>query len=120
MILFTCELFLDRINKINNFNSQATAVVTDPNRPQSTKPTTMELGTTPPKHSSNGLSAPPPQFRALSTSNSFDSKSSIPNFCHRFQMSAEASKLFHTLQQSPLPLATEQVRHNFFFSLKIY
>ncbi|XP_031635678.1 serine/threonine-protein kinase par-1 isoform X2 [Contarinia nasturtii] len=92
---------------------QATAVVTDPIRAQSTKPTTMELGTTPPKHPSNGLSAqppPPPQFRALSTSNSFDSKSSIPNFCHRFQMSAEASKLFYTLQQSPLPIGTEQVQ----------
>lgn len=68
----------------------------------------MELSSTPPKHSTNGLSAiPPPQFRALSTSNSFDSKSSIPNFCNRFQMSAEATKLFNTLQQSPLPLGGE-------------
>lgn len=71
----------------------------------------MELGTTPPKHSAtNGLSSfpqpppPQPQMRTLSTSNSFDSKSSIPNFCNRFQMSAEATKLFQTLQQSPLPL----------------
>lgn len=78
----------------------------------------MELGTTPPKHpTSNGLSTlpppqssqqqqqpPPPQMHTLSNSNSFDSKSSIPNFCQRFQMSAEATKLFQTLQQSPLPL----------------
>lgn len=68
----------------------------------------MELGTTPPKHpTSNGLSTLPPQqpqMRTISTSNSFDSKSSIPNFSQRFQMSAEATKLFQTLQQSPLPL----------------
>lgn len=43
-------------------------------------------------------------MRTISTSNSFDSKSSIPNFGNRFQMSAEATKLFQTLQQSPLPL----------------
>ncbi|XP_055302048.1 serine/threonine-protein kinase SIK1 isoform X4 [Sitodiplosis mosellana] len=86
---------------------QATAVA-DPNRTQTIKPANMELSSTPPKHPSNGLSAlPPNQFRALSTSTSFDSKSSIPNFCSRFQMSAEASKLFHTLQQSPLPLNSE-------------
>lgn len=65
----------------------------------------MELGSTPPKHSTPAI--PPPQLRALSTSNSFDSKSSIPNFCNRFQMSAEATKLFNTLQQSPLPLNAE-------------
>lgn len=86
----------------------------DPNRTQTTKPTTMELSSTPPKHPLNGLSAlPPTQFRALSTSTSFDSKSSIPNFCTRFQMSAEASKLFHTLQQSPLPLNSEVSHYNF-------
>lgn len=87
---------------------QATAVA-DPNRVQSSKPTNMELGTTPPKHSTtNGLSTlppqPPQQMRTISTSNSFDSKSNIPSFCHRYQMSAEATKLFQTLQQSPLPL----------------
>lgn len=68
----------------------------------------MELGTTPPKHPTNGVTTiPPPQMRALSTSNSFDSKSSIPNFCNRFQMSVEATKLFQTLQQSPLPVGQE-------------
>lgn len=89
----------------------------DPTRSQTTKPTNMELGTTPPKHSTNGLSAlPPPQMRVLSTSNSFDSKSSIPNFGPRFQMSAEATKLFQTLQQSPLPINAE-VRHFIFNDL---
>lgn len=80
----------------------------------------MELGTTPPKHqTSNGLATLPPptpqqtQMRTLSTSNSFDSKSSIPNFCHRFQMSAEATKLFQTLQQSPLPLEVRYFFHKF-------
>lgn len=74
----------------------------------------MELGTTPPKHA-NGLSTLPPQqpqMRTISSSNSFDSKSSIPNFGHRFQMSAEATKLFQTLQQSPLPL---EVRFSYHF-----
>lgn len=96
------------------FFSQATAVA-DPNRTQTTKPTNMEVGTTPPppppptqpqKHPTNGVTTlPPPQMRVLTTSNSFDSKSSIPNFCQRFQMSAEATKLFQTLQQSPLPIS---------------
>lgn len=98
---------------------QATAVA-DPNRAaQSTKPTNMELSSTPPKHSSNGMSSlPPGQFRALSTSNSFDSKSNIANFNSRFQMSAEATKLFNTLQQSPLPVNSE-VRLYFHYSIEM-
>ena len=58
--------------------------------------------------------------RCLTSSNSFDSKSSLP--VHHgggggsaaaaaagFYMSAEASKLFYTLQQSPLPLVAADV-----------
>ncbi|KAG5682439.1 hypothetical protein PVAND_011791 [Polypedilum vanderplanki] len=41
--------------------------------------------------------------RVLTSSNSFDSKSQIPSFSS-YHMSAEAAKLFATLQQSPLPL----------------
>lgn len=67
----------------------------------------MELGTTPPTHNSIIPStSPSAQLRVLTTSNSFDSKSNIPNY-GRFQMSAEATKLFNTLQQSPLPIAAE-------------
>lgn len=108
----TIDLEKDLYSFTFSFFFQATAVA-DPNRTQTTKPSNMELSSTPPKHPSNGLSAHPPnQFRALSTSNSFDSKSSIPNFSSRFQMSAEASKLFHTLQQSPLPINNSEVTIN--------
>lgn len=94
-------------------NSYQATAVADPSRAQSTKPTNMELSSTPPKHPSNGMSTlPSGQFRALSTSNSFDSKSNIPNFNGRYQMSAEATKLFNTLQQSPLPVNSE-VKHTF-------
>lgn len=85
---------------------QATAVA-DPCRIQSTQPTAMELSSTPPKHTPIMPStSPSAQLRVLTTSNSFDSKSNIPNFA-RFQMSAEATKLFNTLQQSPLPINPE-------------
>lgn len=68
----------------------------------------MELSSTPPKPNIITSTATSPQnFRVLSTSSSFDSKSNIPNFCNRFQMSAEATKLFNTLQQSPLPINSE-------------
>lgn len=40
--------------------------------------------------------------KTLTSSTSFDSKSNIPNFS-AYQMSAEAARLFQTLQQSPLP-----------------
>lgn len=44
------------------------------------------------------------QSRSLTLSNCFDLKSNLSNdFPMGFQMSAEATKLFYTLQQSPLP-----------------
>lgn len=46
--------------------------------------------------------------RILTSSNSFDSKSNITNFSP-FHMSAEAARLFQTLQQSPLPLLQADV-----------
>lgn len=48
---------------------------------------------------------PPPSHRVLTSSNSFDSKSNLPQYgASGFQMSLEATRLFNTLQQSPLPL----------------
>lgn len=87
---------------------KATAVA-DPGRVQSNPSTAMELGTTPPQQQHMIVPPPPvpPPLRVLTTSNSFDSKSNIPNFSGRFYMSAEATKLFNTLQQSPLPINTE-------------
>lgn len=53
--------------------------------------------------------APPkPMQRVLTSSNSFDAKSNAPNFAP-FNMSAEAARLFQTLQQSPLPLPQNDV-----------
>lgn len=85
---------------------KATAVA-DPGRVQSNPSTAMELGTTPPQQQHMIVPPPPPPLRVLTTSNSFDSKSNIPNFSGRFYMSAEATKLFNTLQQSPLPINSE-------------
>lgn len=51
----------------------------------------------------------PPSQRILTTSNSFDSKSNLPNYATNYQMSTEASRLFNTLQQSPLPLTSNEV-----------
>uniref|UniRef100_A0A1B0BCU1 non-specific serine/threonine protein kinase n=1 Tax=Glossina palpalis gambiensis TaxID=67801 RepID=A0A1B0BCU1_9MUSC len=47
-------------------------------------------------------------YKTLSSSTSFDSSSSMlgQNLTFRFKMSAEATKLFQTLQESPLPLET--------------
>lgn len=80
---------------------QATAVA-DPNR---TPNTPMELSSTPPTQNISPLAAP--SYRVLTTSNSFDSKSNAPNVAGRFFMSPEATKLFNTLQQSPLPINSE-------------
>lgn len=82
---------------------QATAVAATPAN-------AMEIGT-PPKNVTS-VQAPPPQFRVLTSSNSFDSKSNLPSFAARFHMSAEATKLFNTLQQSPLPPGSEvRIQH---------
>jgi hypothetical protein len=48
-----------------------------------------------------------PTQRVLTSSTSFDSKAQIPVFS--YQMSAEAAKLFATLQQSPLPIPQTDV-----------
>lgn len=50
-------------------------------------------------------------MRVITSSNSFDLKSNPAALANRFQMSAEAAKLFETLQESPLPLpdANEEV-----------
>lgn len=47
------------------------------------------------------------QYRVLPTSSSFDSRSNSANPTGRFHMSPEATKLFNTLQQSPLPINSE-------------
>lgn len=82
---------------------QATAI-SDPSRHviSSTSVNPMEIGSSPPTN----------QPRILTSSNSFDSKSNLPNNFppNSFQMSAEASKLFYTLQQSPLPLVSNDVQ----------
>jgi serine/threonine-protein kinase SIK2 len=63
-------------------------------------------------HDTSPQAYPAGQFhtpqRILTSSNSFDSKSNIPNFSP-FHMSAEAARLFQTLQQSPLPLPQTDV-----------
>ncbi|XP_055910115.1 serine/threonine-protein kinase SIK2 isoform X2 [Eupeodes corollae] len=60
------------------------------------------------------------QSRSLTLSNSFDSKSNLSNnFPMGFQMSAEATKLFYTLQQSPLP-EPRQGESSRFLSPQIY
>lgn len=70
-----------------------------------------ELSPTPPKQSHmSALVTSPSNGRAITSSNSFDSKSSIGNFCGRYHMSAEAAKLFSTLQESPLPPCPEVCR----------
>lgn len=50
--------------------------------------------------------------RQLSASSSFDLKPNVTNFCP-FNMSAEAARLFQTLQQSPLPVAQPDVINTF-------
>lgn len=57
----------------------------------------------------HAISAMP--MRVLTSSNSFDLKSNPAALC-RFHMSAEAAKLFETLQESPLPLPNEQALVN--------
>ncbi|XP_055840590.1 serine/threonine-protein kinase SIK2 isoform X2 [Episyrphus balteatus] len=75
---------------------QATAI-SDPSRHFST----LEPGR---QSSSSSVVGSTGQSRSLTLSNSFDSKSNLSNnFPMGFQMSAEATKLFYTLQQSPLP-----------------
>lgn len=53
-----------------------------------------------------------PQRSVLSASSSFDLKPNGTNFCP-FNMSAEAARLFQTLQQSPLPVAQPDVINTF-------
>ncbi|XP_037915898.1 serine/threonine-protein kinase SIK2-like isoform X2 [Hermetia illucens] len=81
---------------------QATAI-SDPKRHITNSVNPMEISSTPPSNH-------PP--RILTSSNSFDSKSNLPNNYSpsNFQMSVEASKLLYTLQQSPLPLVTADGR----------
>lgn len=62
-----------------------------------------------PSHSPQGGSFNNNQ-RILTSSNSFDSKAPSPNF-PTYHMSAEAAKLFATLQQSPLPLQTDVINY---------
>jgi hypothetical protein len=73
-----------------------------------TSPNTQQHPTLPPTTPS----------RILTSSNSFDSKSNLPNYAGQsggggcgppFHMSVEASRLFQTLQQSPLPLPSNDV-----------
>jgi hypothetical protein len=102
---------------VKNFNtnqSQAIAVsaVTDASRPSQVAASgiipSMDQQTSlfpQPGHFSHDISPQQPlnhKQRVLTSSSSFDSKSNIPNFSS-FNMSAEAARLFQTLQQSPLP-----------------
>lgn len=76
--------------------------------------------------SSNPTPTPPPPppsttpSRILTTSNSFDSKSNMAGFAAGFYMSAEATRLFNTLQQSPLPLVSDVITHcwNWMFNVQ--
>lgn len=90
---------------------QATAVA-DPTR-LSNNPT-MDVVSTPPTIQPHPTSTPPPPpsttpSRILTSSNSFDSKSNMAGFAAGFYMSAEATRLFNTLQQSPLPLVSDVI-----------
>lgn len=49
------------------------------------------------------------QQRILTSSSSFDSKSNLSGYAAGFYMSAEATRLFNTLQQSPLPLVPDVI-----------
>uniref|UniRef100_A0A1A9X5L2 non-specific serine/threonine protein kinase n=1 Tax=Glossina brevipalpis TaxID=37001 RepID=A0A1A9X5L2_9MUSC len=53
-------------------------------------------------------------YKTLSSSTSFDSSSSMlgQNLTFRFKMSAEATKLFQTLQESPLPLEKPEFKES--------
>ncbi|XP_037050148.1 serine/threonine-protein kinase SIK2 isoform X2 [Bradysia coprophila] len=87
---------------------QATAVA-DPTR-LSNNPT-MDIASNPSNTAIQSHSTPPPPSttpsRILTSSNSFDSKSNMAGFAAGFYMSAEATRLFNTLQQSPLPLVSD-------------
>lgn len=69
----------------------------------------------------HAISAVP--MRAITSSNSFDLKSNPAALPVRYQMSAEAAKLFETLQESPLPLPSadtnEEVCRYFTHSIAI-
>lgn len=81
---------------------QATAIADGSQTPVAHKRNPVEVvaSTQPKRHA---ISAMP--MRVLTSSNSFDLKSNPTALMGRFQMSAEAAKLFETLQESPLPLA---------------
>lgn len=80
---------------------QATAIADTNQTPVSHKrnPVEMVASTQPKRHAIS-----PMPIRMLTSSNSFDMKSNPAALLGRFQMSAEAAKLFNTLQESPLPL----------------
>lgn len=56
--------------------------------------------------------------KTLTSSTSFDSKSSFPSFS-TYQMTAEAARLFQTLQQSPLPIPDVTIKAKWDFSLTL-
>lgn len=74
---------------------------------------TMDIASNQPPLQSHPIPPPPPPSttpsRILTSSNSFDSKSNMAGFAAGFYMSAEATRLFNTLQQSPLPLVSDVI-----------
>lgn len=83
---------------------KATAIADGNQTPVSHKRNPVEMVPPPPstQPKRHAISAMP--MRVLTSSNSFDLKSNPAALLGRFQMSAEAAKLFETLQESPLPL----------------
>lgn len=83
---------------------KATAIADGNQTPVSHKRNPVEMVPPPPstQPKRHAISAMP--LRVLTSSNSFDLKSNPAALLGRFQMSAEAAKLFETLQESPLPL----------------
>lgn len=71
----------------------------------------MDIASNPPTLQSHPTPPPPSTTpsRILTSSNSFDSKSNMAGFAAGFYMSAEATRLFNTLQQSPLPLVSDVI-----------
>lgn len=87
-------------NKQKQILIQATAISESPRSLNHHQNSQMEIS----QVGSNCSTIHHPSQRVLTSSNSFDSKSNLPSFHNSYHMSSEASRLFNTLQQSPLPL----------------
>lgn len=97
-------------NKQNKILIQATAIAESPRSMSHQQNSQMEIS----QMGSNCSTIHHPSQRVLTSSNSFDSKSNLPSFHNSYHMSSEASRLFNTLQQSPLPLTSANEVRSFF------